>query len=101
MTDLPDSFTRTCDPGHGWLLVKAGDIAALGLTEADFTPYSYQAPRFSHDFAGVIALEEDCDAGTFIEAYKARVGQVPRIVTDEKGGRVRAWPGYGSKPSRW
>jgi hypothetical protein len=89
---LPTSYTHTCDPGHGWLLVTRSDLAAVGLTESDITPYSYQS-------GGWLALEEDCDAGTFIEAYKAKRGTMPEIKSDEKGARVRGWQSFGKK--RW
>jgi hypothetical protein len=91
---IPKSFTLTCDPSHGWLLVTASDLAEVGLSESDITPYSYQS-------GGWRALEEDCDAGTFIEAYKAKLGQMPEIKTDEKGGRVRNWHVFGKKESVW
>lgn len=46
------------DPGHGWLVVMKEDVIASG---AKITPYSYEAD-------GLVYLEEDCDAGSFIEA---------------------------------
>jgi hypothetical protein len=88
------SFTLSCDPSHGWLLVTDSDMLAVGLSEADITPYSYRS-------GGWIALEEDCDAGTFISAYKAKYGTEPKIVYDEKGARIRGWKGYGAKPKSW
>jgi hypothetical protein len=88
--ELPTSYTHTCDPGHGWLLVTRSDLAAVGLTEADITPYSYQSGDW-------LALEEDCDAGTFFEAYKALRGEYPNNVSDEKGGRIRSWRSFGAK----
>ena len=51
------------DPGHGWLLVPYADIAALGIKNK-ITPYSY----LLHGHAW---LEEDLDAGTFLDAAKA------------------------------
>lgn len=89
-----EAFTLTCDPGHGWLLVTAANMKAVGLGEADISPYSYQS-------GGWIALEEDCDAGVFVDAYRAKYGRAPKIVTDEKGARVRAWKDYGTKKSDW
>ncbi len=88
------SFTLSSDPSHGWLLVTRDDMRAVGLTEADISPYSYQS-------GGWIALEEDCDAGTFIEAYHAKFGVCPEIKSDEKGARIRAWKDYGTKKSNW
>lgn len=87
---LPAAFTLTQDPGHAWLLVTASDMAAVGLTEADISPYSYQS-------GGWRALEEDCDAAVFIEAYTRTTGGAPRIAFDEKGGHVRTWRRFGTK----
>ena len=44
------------DPAHGWLRVPLAEIAGL-----EFTPYSYQDDEYAY-------LEEDSDAGTFINA---------------------------------
>lgn len=54
------------DPGHGWLEVYKSALDFLGISEK-ITPYSY----ISND--GKIAyLEEDQDAGVYIEAIEAR-----------------------------
>jgi hypothetical protein len=92
----PTTFTVSADPGHGWLLVTRADIAALGLSESDFTPYSYcNGDR--------VALEEDCDAATFIDAYTARHGRAPKYRDRYAATRssVRSWNRYGTKPSKW
>jgi len=50
------------DPGHGWLGVPMDELVNLGIVD-NITPYSY------HDTAkGMVWLEEDCDAGTFLRA---------------------------------
>jgi hypothetical protein len=91
---MRDTFTLTQDPGHGWLIVTAQELHAVGLTEAAISRYSYQrGPQ--------IALEEDCDAGAFIKAYEAKFGFVPLIETDDNGGRVRGWASFGTKVSSW
>jgi hypothetical protein len=54
------------DPGHGWLEVPIEQINALGIAEK-ISGYSYKRN-------GMAYLEEDCDAGTFIDAYKAKIG---------------------------
>ena len=54
------------DPGHGWLAVKRHELETLGLANK-ITPYSYQRGK-------TVYLEEDQDAYTFMEAYKARHG---------------------------
>lgn len=47
------------DPGHGWLRVPI--VSAEGLT---FSEYSYIDRG-----AGVLYLEEDCDAGIWLRAH--------------------------------
>lgn len=54
------------DSGHGWLAVHEDLLARFGLSQADFTQYSYRYQE--HVF-----LEEDCDAPSFI-AFMARHG---------------------------
>jgi len=50
------------DPGHGWLEVQYTDLLRLGV-EKYISSYSY-----SHQ--GCVYLEEDCDAGVFLDAAK-------------------------------
>lgn len=56
-------LTMHTDPGHGWLEVPRGLLDTLGIA-ADISPYSY----IKGDRA---FLEEDCDAGIFLDAMKA------------------------------
>lgn len=51
------------DPGHGWLEVTRAQLDALGIT-AQITPYSYQ-------HRDRVYLEEDIDAGLYLQAAKA------------------------------
>ena len=81
-------FTFLADPGHGWLIVTLGELAAVGLSEADITPSSYR----NDDHLG---LEEDMDAQTFLDAYKARFGQEAEIVDDL--GSCRSWAPFGHR----
>jgi len=67
------SYSFHIDPGHGWLAVRHDDLAALGLSAVDFTACSHIDERN-------IYLEEDCDAGKFIDAYKAKHGRAPDIL---------------------
>ena len=53
------------DSGHGWLFVDVITLGKLGLSRGSFSKWSY------HDTCGVYA-EEDCDAGTVIDAVNAR-----------------------------
>ena len=91
---MRDQFTLTQDPGHGWLIVTVGEISALGLVEADFSPFSYR-------MGARVALEEDLDAGTFLNAYRAAYDHAPLINVDHHGDRVRSWPTYGTKAMEW
>ena len=52
------AITYHTDPGHGWLAVPHDLIATLGLKPSSF---SYRDAQFGY-------LEEDCDAGDFMEA---------------------------------
>jgi hypothetical protein len=52
------------DPGHSWLRVKRSELAELGLLKS-VTPFSYEKGEW-------VYLEEDCDAGLFIDAMKAK-----------------------------
>lgn len=55
-------LTLISDPSHGWLSVSTKDVVALGITDKIS---SYSCMTMSRVF-----LEEDCDAGLFIEAAK-------------------------------
>lgn len=52
------------DPGHAWLAVKRKELVDLGL-EDKISTYSYQKGQ-------TVYLEEDCDAGLFIQAKRAK-----------------------------
>lgn len=52
------------DPGHGWIKVPMMDLMASGVI-GKITEYSYH--NSTHAF-----LEEDHDAGIFVEALKAQ-----------------------------
>jgi hypothetical protein len=52
------------DPGHAWLAVKLSEIKMLGI-ETEISSYSYVKGKTAY-------LEEDCDAGKFIQAMQAK-----------------------------
>ena len=81
-------FTFLASSYHGWLIVTLGDLAAVGLTETDITPYSYR--HGDH-----LGLEEDVDAQTFLKAYKAHVGREAEIIDDL--GSCEAWEPFGKR----
>lgn len=55
------AYTFHQDPGHGWIQVSLEEVKRLGIKPSR---YSYQDRTHAY-------LEEDCDAGLFIEAKKA------------------------------
>lgn len=83
-------YTFLHDPGHGWLIVPRADFAAVGLTEADISPYSY----CSIDYIG---LEEDLDALRFFTAFARKQGLLPATV--ERQGSCRGWASFGTNRS--
>lgn len=55
-------YTWYADPGHAWLKVPLDELKALGITG--------QISNYSYCYAGQAYLEEDCDAGKFIDALR-------------------------------
>lgn len=81
------------DPGHGWLLVTPSQLASYGISEHQISPYSYRSPD-----GETIALEEDCDAGVFLDAFKRTHDASPYIdEAFQDPCPIRAWPGFGTK----
>ena len=79
------------DGGHAWLDVANEDVKSLGIAEK-ITPYSYMSPKRSY-------LEEDLDAGVFLEAAKKagwKVGTATRHV--DRSAPLR---GYASFKPEW
>lgn len=72
-------FVFHSDPSHGWLEVGLSDLAAVGLSVKDISPYSYRK-------RDRLFLEEDCDASKFLSAYKQRHGVAPILVDSYMGG---------------
>jgi len=68
-----NTFTFHTDAGHGWLEVGSMDLNKLGLKESDFSSYSYKAHAISFP---TYYLEEDRDAGVFIERFKKVNGDI-------------------------
>jgi hypothetical protein len=51
------------DPGHGWLEVPVAEVRRLGIADK-VSAYSYRKGDNAY-------LEEDCDAGLWLDAKKA------------------------------
>jgi hypothetical protein len=62
-------FTFHTDSGHGWLQVPRRLLVELGIL-GEITDFSYQD-------GDSVFLEEDCDAGTFMDAYRRVYGRRP------------------------
>lgn len=56
------TYTFHTDPGHGWLEVGRDELELLRIDD-QISGYSYQAGT-------KVYLEEDCDAGLFINALE-------------------------------
>ena len=61
---MDKTYDFISDPGHGWLKVPLFDLVESGVTK-QISEFSYLTKEHAY-------LEEDCDAGTFIEALKKR-----------------------------
>ncbi|WP_299775892.1 hypothetical protein [uncultured Tateyamaria sp.] len=89
MTHIANDRTRfefASDPAHGWLIVSFGELMAAGLSEADMTPNSYRHPE-----GELIALEEDCDARTFLSVWEKRLNRPVEFVDTSIYLNIRAW----------
>lgn len=64
-------FKVYVDSGHGWIAVKRKDLYELGVLNK-ITRYSYQR-------GDTVYIEEDCDATTFIKAFKDKFGCEPHL----------------------
>lgn len=62
------TFRYIQDPGHGWLEVPRQLLAQLGI--------EYDISAFSYVDKGRAYLEEDADAGLFLEAFKRELPDV-------------------------
>ncbi len=56
-------LTFHTDPAHGWLEVPRADLDTLDI--------AHQVSRYSYERANRVYLEEDHDAGLYLEAAKA------------------------------
>lgn len=66
------------DAGHGWMKVPRAIVRAIGLTETDFSQYSYAD-------ADNLYLEEDCDAAVFCQAFEIMKGAKPDFAEIDDG----------------
>lgn len=81
------------DSGHGWLAVKVERLEQLGLLDR-ITHYSYLRGKTAY-------LEEDCDAGSFLNAAKA-AGYTVTLTNGKwcERSTIRSYPGYSAAAAR-
>jgi hypothetical protein len=73
------------DAGHGWLKVHVYDARDVGLDVEDFTAYSYK--HGDH-----LYLEEDCDAGRFLQAWEKALRKFEfRQIDDGYNSPIRSY----------
>jgi hypothetical protein len=93
MTTSPMTFRFISDPGHGWIEIRPEQAAALGLTPADLTEYSYRAPN------GTLYAEEDADAFTLLAAHHKATGAAPTLM--ECSGTARGFARCSGARADW
>lgn len=81
------------DPGHGWLCVNYAELEELGIQDK-ISPWSY---RQNGKIVGndLVYLEEDCDAGVYINAVN-KLGYTVEFVqkrTDQESP-IRSYDPY-------
>lgn len=76
------------DPGHGWLAVKRSELKQLAI-EDKISTYSYQK-------GATVYLEEDCDAGVFIEALKASGKEFTCRSSHQENTPIRSYAHYST-----
>ena len=64
-------FKYYCDPGHGWLKVSLTLLSELGIAN--------KISRFSYINKDYAFLEEDRDAGIFLDTMKEKGAQITLI----------------------
>jgi hypothetical protein len=80
------SYLYIQDPGHGWVRVSLKEIIRLGIAEKIST-YSYQNGQY-------VYLEEDCDAGIWLNARRQH-GLAPVLTSRHvERTRIRSYPAY-------
>jgi len=79
---MKKTYVWAQDAQHAWLAVKAGELMSLQIQDKIST--------YSRVKGDTVYLEEDCDAGLFINAYRARWGHDPQT---RPGKHWDSWPG--------
>lgn len=90
-------YTFYSDPGHGWLRVPMNELIDLDIAPK-ISAYSYVYRNGKW-----VYLEEDIDAGKFIDAYVERHGTEPQIVYKYSDNRsdIRNYVHYDAQFVQW
>ena len=86
---MRSTFDFISDPGHGWVKVPLSMLRELGIDE-QISPFSYMRGANAY-------LEEDCDAGLFMRAYKQKFGVTPKFrerVCRTRQSKIRSYYAY-------
>jgi hypothetical protein len=74
------------DSGHAWLAVKRKELIKLGVL-GKISDFSYQN-------GATVYLEEDCDAGIFINAKKALGEDIDVRESFQENTPIRRYEGF-------
>jgi hypothetical protein len=81
------SLRMISDPGHGWLEVPVSELVRLGIAK-QISPYSYRKGQMAY-------LEEDMDAGTYLQALQDAGEPRPNLVeVYQEHTPIRNYPKY-------
>ena len=82
-------LTFYADPGHGWLEVERSDLDALGISD--------KISRYSYSKGEKAYLEEDCDAGLFLDSAKNQGWTINIKETYQENTPIRNYASYTPK----
>ena len=90
------TFIVYSDPGHAWLAAPKSYLDFLGIN-SKISSYSYVSPS-----GGTVYLEEDMDAGIFMNAWLAKFGFKPlmKIRYSNSSSKIRNNFRYTKQESR-
>lgn len=76
------------DPGHAWLAVKRKELVRLKILN--------QISGFSYQKGDTVYLEEDCDAGVFMNAKRDAKEEVTFKETYQENTPIRNYPYFNA-----
>jgi hypothetical protein len=82
-------LTFYADPGHGWLKVDLLDCIDLDIAD--------KISRYSYTKGTVVYLEEDCDAGLFLDSAKNQGWTINIKETYQENTPIRNYANYTPK----